>query len=164
MTESLRAALIDGRADLPPARIRPYATLLERQVRPWEVGTTLLAIFSVIAVSLAGVGLYAAFAHAVVLRKREIAIRIALGATPSAVRTLIFRDAALLTFAAATAGCLGAVIAGRSLQSLLYGIVAVDPVVLGGATAIMIAVALCATLLPARAAARCDPNALLQVE
>ena len=59
---------------------------------------------------------------------------------------------------------LGAVIAGRSLQSLLYGIVAVDPVVLGGATAIMIAVALCATLLPARAAARCDPNALLQVE
>lgn len=164
MTESLRAALTNGRADLPPARIRPYATLLERQVKSWQMGATLLALFSAMAVSVAGVGLYAAFAHAVVMRRREIAIRIAIGATPSAVRGLIFRDAALLTFAAAIAGCVGAVIAGRSLQSVLYGIVAADPVVLGGATAIMIAVALCATLLPARAAARCDPNALLQAE
>ena len=164
MRDALRRVLTGGRTDLPPARVRSYASVLERQVQPWRLGVTLLTIFSVLAVLLAAVGLYAAFAHAVVLRRREMAIRIAIGATPAAVRTLIFRDAALLTMGAAGLGCLGAFAAGRSIQSLLYGIVPADPLVLGGAAALMMLVAVLATLLPARSAARSDPNALLKAE
>jgi predicted permease len=164
LEDSLRRALTNGRSDLPPARVRSYASVLERQVQPWQLGATLLTIFSALAVLLAAVGLYAAFAHAVVLRRREMAIRIAIGATPGAVRTLIFRDAVLLTVAAAALGSLGAFLAGRSIQSLLYGIVPGDPVVLGGAAALMTLVAVSATLLPARTAARTDPNALLKAE
>lgn len=162
MEDALRRALTGGRADLPPARVRSYASVLQRQVRPWELGVTLLAIFSALAVLLAAAGLYAAFAHAVVLRRREMAIRIALGATPGAVRTLIFRDAALVTLSAAALGCSGAFLAARSLQSVLYGIVAGDPLVLGGAVVLMTMVAVAATVLPARTAARSDPNVLLK--
>jgi predicted permease len=161
---ALRQALTMARTDLPPARVRTYASLLERQVRPWQLGVTLLTLFSALAVLLAGVGLYASFAHAVVLRRREMAIRIAIGATPRAVRSLIFHDALMLTLAAAIAGCFAAVLAGRSLQSLLYGIVAADPIVLGGAAALMAAVAIAATLLPALSAARANPGELLKAE
>ncbi len=163
-SEALRRALTAGRSDLPPARVRAYASLLERQVRPWQLGVTLLSLFSALAVLLAAVGLYAAFAHAVVVRRREMAIRLAVGATPGAVGRLILRDAAALTVVAAAAGCLGAVVAGRALQTLLFGIVAADPVVLAGAALLMVAVAIAATLLPALSAARAKPSELLAVE
>ena len=107
-------------------------------------------------------GLYAAFAHAVVVRQREMAIRIAVGATPGAVRALMLRDAALITAVACAAGCLAGVLAGRSLQSVLYGIVPLDPVALGGAALLMFVVAAAATYLPARAASLADPNTLLR--
>ena len=162
--EALRRILTNGRSDLPPARVRTYASLLERQVQPWQLGVTLLSLFSALAVLLAAVGLYASFAHAVVVRRREMAIRIAVGATPANVRALILRDALTLTLAAAVAGCAAAALAGRSVQSMLYGIVAADPLVLGGAAALMAAVALAATMVPALAAARSNPNELLKAE
>lgn len=160
--ETLRRLLLNGRTDLPSARVRPYASLLERQVRPWRLGTTLLAIFGGLAIVIAAVGLYAAFAHAVVVRQREMAIRIAVGASPSAVRALVLRDACVLTLVACAAGGLAGVLAGRSLQSLLYGIAPLDPVALVGAALVMLLVAAAATYVPARAASLADPNALLR--
>jgi putative ABC transport system permease protein len=162
--DALARMVANGRADLPPVRVRTYASLLERQVRPWQLGVTLLTLFSTLAVLLAAIGLYASFAHAVVLRKREMAIRIAIGASPAAVRLLIFRDAVFLTLVAAAAGSVGALLAGRSLQSLLYGLVAADPLVLGGAAALMIGIAIASTCAPAFSAAASDPNALLRAE
>jgi predicted permease len=164
VADSLRRLLAGGRADLPSPRVRRYASTLEDQLRPWQLGTTLLTLFGTLAVVIAAVGLYAAFAHAVVLRKREMAIRIAIGASPPAVRSLILRDAMLLSAGAALAGCLGAVLAGRTLARALYGIVPADPMVLGGAAVLMMAVAAAATIRPARAAALADPASLLKAE
>jgi ABC-type antimicrobial peptide transport system permease subunit len=142
--------------------VRKYATLLDRQLRPWRLGSTLLALFSTLALAVAAVGLYAAFAHAVTMRRREIAIRMAVGATAATVRSLILRDAAILTTAGTIAGLLGALAAGRSLQSLLYGIVPADPIVLASVAIVMFAITALATALPARSASRTDPNALLR--
>lgn len=160
--ETLRRLLLNGRTDLPSARVRPYASLLERQVRPWRLGTTLLALFGGLAIVIAAVGLYAAFAHAVVVRQREMAIRIAVGASPSAVRALVLRDASVLTLLACALGGLAGVLAGRSLQSLLYGVAPLDPVALGGAALVMLLVSGAATYVPARAASLADPHALLR--
>jgi putative ABC transport system permease protein len=158
----VRRAVLSGRADLPYVRVRPYAALFERQIRPWRVGTTLLAIFSLLAVGIASVGLYAAFAHTVTQRKRELAIRLAIGASPGAVRTMIFQEVAGVTCAGAFAGAMAAILAGRALRSFLFGVAPVDLTVLGAAAALMLAVAAIATILPARAAARVEPNALLR--
>jgi predicted permease len=162
--DTLRQLLLNGRADLPSARVRAYESLLERQVRPWVLGTTLLTLFGGLAISIAAIGVYAAFAHAVVIRQREMAIRIAVGASPGAVRALVLRDAVVLTLLACAIGVLAGVLAGRTLQSRLYGIRPLDPVVLGGAVLVMLVVATAATFLPARAASRADPHALLKAE
>jgi putative ABC transport system permease protein len=158
----VRRAVVGDRVDLPFIRVRPYSELLERQMRPWSMGTTLLGLFSALALAVAAVGLYAAFAHAVAERRREMAIRIAVGAEPSAVLRMVLRDALVLTATGAALGCAAAVGSGRWIQSLLYGIEATDPRVLGAAAAAMLIVALAATIRPARTASKADPSQLLR--
>ncbi len=158
----VRRAVVGDRTDLPFVRVRPYSDLLERQMRPWSMGTTLLGVFSVLAVMVAAVGLYAAFAHAVAERRREMAIRMAVGATPGAVLRMVVRDALTLTTAGVGLGCAAAVGSGRWIQSLLYGTEPSDPMVLGAAAGAMLLVALLATMTPARAAAKVDPSQWLK--
>jgi putative ABC transport system permease protein len=158
----VRRIVTSGRADLPFVRVRPYADLLDRQMRPWRLGTVLLTLFSALAVIVGAVGLYAAFSHAVTIRRREMAIRIAIGSRPAGVTTLVLREAAVLAGAGVIGGWIAAVISGRWLQSLLFETSRTDPIVLGSAGALMLIVAMAATLLPARAAARADPASLLR--
>jgi putative ABC transport system permease protein len=160
----IRRIVMDGRTDLPTARVRPYAALFEQQARPWRLGSTLLTMFSALAIGTAAVGLYAAFAHAVTMRRREIAIRMAIGATAGSVKTMIVRDAAALTLIGTAGGLLAAFAAGRSLRSLLFGIAPADPIVLAGTAIAMLTVTVLAAALPARSAARTDPNTLLRAE
>ena len=77
------AQVLDGRADLPFVEVQPYADLLERQMRPWRLGTALLSLFGVLALSVAGIGLFAVFTHAIAERRREMAIRLALARGPT---------------------------------------------------------------------------------
>jgi putative ABC transport system permease protein len=160
----IRRLVVDGRRSLPYLQVRPYAQLLERQVHPWRLGVTLLGMFSVLAMAVAALGLYAAFAHAVTVRTREMAIRIAIGASPAKVVSMILGEAARLSTLGIVAGALGAVIGGRSLQSLLFGFVPGDPVVLTAAGFAMLLVVLTATCLPAWRASRVDPNAILRAQ
>jgi putative ABC transport system permease protein len=162
VTPAIRRAVTSGRADAPFVRVRSYEQLLERQMRPWRLGTALLGLFSALAVCVGAVGLYAAFAHAVTIRRREMTIRLALGSRPRGVIALVLREALVLAAAGIVGGCVAAAIGGRWLQSLLYDTSRVDPIVFGGAAAIMLAVAVAATLLPARSASRADPSALLR--
>jgi len=159
---AIRRVVAGTRTDLPFVRVRPYAQLLERQLRPWRLGTTLFALFSGLALAVGAMGLHAAFAHAVVLRRREMAIRLAIGARPRGVVVLVLREALTIAAAGVLCGWLGVLAGGRSLQALLYGTSAADPAILAGAAALMLAVAAAATLLPARAASRTDPAALLR--
>ena len=133
-------------------------------MRPWQLGTTLLIWFSALALGVAAIGLYAAFAHAVSERRREMAIRLAIGAKPSGVLTMVLREALALAGAGIVTGCIGAVIAGRWMQSLLFGTAAFDPLVLSSAALVMLVVAAGATWLPARAASKVEPRDLLRTE
>jgi putative ABC transport system permease protein len=160
----IRRLVVHGRPNLPYLQVRPYSQLLERQVQPWRLGTTLLGMFSALALAVAAIGLYAAFAHAVALRRREMAIRIAVGARPARVLTMILGEASRLAAYGIAVGIAGAVLAGHSLERLLFGIVPADPIVLGGAAAAMLLVVMAATTLPARRAAQADPNSLLRAE
>jgi predicted permease len=158
----VRRIVAGGRTDLPFVRVRAYEDLLERQMRPWRLGTALLALFSSLALGVGAVGLYAAFAHAVTIRRREMAIRIAIGSRPQGVTVLVLREAALLAGTGVIAGWICAIAAGRWLQAILFDTSRTDPIVLGSAGALMLIVAFAATLLPARAAARANPASLLR--
>jgi putative ABC transport system permease protein len=160
----IRRAVLDGRTDLPFVEVRPYTDLLEQQMRPWRLGAALLSLFGVLALSVAGIGLYAVFAHAIAERRREMAIRIAIGAQPGRVLGMILREAGRLAAVGVLCGCALAVVAGRSLQPMLVGTAPFDPIVLGTAGALMLIVAGLATFLPARTASRADPTALLRAE
>jgi predicted permease len=160
----VRRAVIGDRTDLPFVRVQPYTALLERQMRPWAMGARLLGLFSALAVLVAAMGLFAAFAHTVGERRREMAIRMAVGARPAAVLLMVLRDASLLASGGAMIGCLAAVGAGRWLESLLFGTKASDPLVLGAAASVMLLVAVLATLRPARSASKSDPSVLLRAQ
>ena len=160
----IRRAVLDGRADLPFVEVQPYADLLERQMRPWRLGTALLSLFGVLALSVAGIGLFAVFTHAIAERRHEMAIRLAIGARASQVVAMILSEVGRVAAVGVVSGCALAVVAGRGLQSLLVGTAPSDPMVLGGAAVLMLLVAALATYFPARAASRTDPTTLLRPE
>jgi predicted permease len=164
LVDPIRRLVVNGHGTLPYVRVRPYLESLERQVRPWRTGLTLLGMFSVLAIGVAAIGLYAAFAHAMTQRSREMAIRIAIGASPGAVMTMILREAARLALLGIAAGMVGAILGGRTLQSVLYGFVPADPLVLASAGVAMLIVIVAATLIPAARASRVDPNLILRAE
>jgi ABC-type antimicrobial peptide transport system permease subunit len=124
----------------------------------------LLAAASMIAMALGAVGLFGMCAYMVSLRRREIAIRLALGATPSDVRQLVGRQGAGVAMAGVVCGVAGALAATRVLAGLLFGVSPIDPLTLAGAAAAMFAVAAVATWLPARRAAGVDPAEALRAE
>ena len=164
LVDPIRRLVVNGRGTLPYLQVRPYLQSLERQVRPWRTGLTLLGMFSVLAIGVAAIGLYAAFAHAMTQRSREMAIRIAIGASPAAVFAMILREAFRLALVGIGAGLAGAILGGRTLQAVLYGFVPADPVVLASAAVAMSVVIVAATSTPAVRASRVDPNLILRAE
>jgi ABC-type antimicrobial peptide transport system permease subunit len=133
-------------------------------MRPWRLATTLLVLFSSLALLVAAVGLYAAFAHAVSERRAEMAIRLAIGARPIGILRMVLREALGVAAIGAVVGCAAAVVAGRWMGSLLFETAPSNPLVLGSAAVVMLIIALAATFLPARSASKADPNVLLRVQ
>jgi len=164
LTDAIRRLVVNGRDKLPYVEVEPYTQSLERQIRPWRMGISLLGMFSILSIGVAGIGLYAAFAHAIAQRSREMAIRVAIGASPIAVMSMVVTEAARLAAVGIGAGALGAILAGRTLESVLYGFVAADPIVLTAAASAMLLVVLVATAVPAVRAARVDANTVLRAE
>ncbi|HEY4216807.1 MAG TPA: ABC transporter permease [Gemmatimonadaceae bacterium] len=122
----------------------------------------LLAVASALALVLGAVGIYGTLAYTVSLREREIGVRIALGAQPSAVRRMIARDGVGLAAVGVAIGAGIAIGVTRFLQSLLYDVSPTDPVILGGTCVVLLFVALLASWIPARRAAALDPSAALR--
>lgn len=122
-----------------------------------------MAVFSALALGVAAMGLYAAFAHAVAERRREMAIRLAIGARPGGVLTMVLREASVMAGAGIATGAAIAILAGRWVQVLLFETAPSDPLLLASAAAVMLIVAFAATLWPARSASKADPNILLRV-
>jgi putative ABC transport system permease protein len=122
----------------------------------------LFAVFSVVALILASLGIYGVIACSVAERKKEIGIRIALGARPSEVRSMVLGQGLKLTLIGLAVGLIGAAAATKLMEGFLYGVRASDPITYVATCATFIAVAILASYLPARRAMRVDPMVALR--
>jgi len=130
----------------------------------WGFGARLAALFGVMALFLASLGIYAVKGHMVASRTPEIGIRKALGATHGGIMGMVFREGLALTLAGLFLGLLLALAVGRLIGSLLYGIQPADPVSIVMTVVLLGTASLLATYIPARRAARIDPMAALRCE
>ena len=129
-----------------------------------RMGAALLSIFGLLAIVLASLGLYGVVSYAAAQRTRELGIRMALGAPPSQVVKMVVWHGMGLVAVGVMVGLPLAALAARPLSSMLLGVGSFDPMAFGGVTALLFVVALMASLLPARRAARMDPLIALRVE
>ncbi len=134
-------------------------SLAIRRFQAW-----LLALFSLLAVLLAAVGIFGLMAQVVTRRTPEIGVRMALGATPGDVLRLVLRQGVVLSTIGALVGLAGAFALARALRSLLFGVGTADPVSYIGAALVMTLSVLLACALPAWRAARIDPTLALRRE
>jgi predicted permease len=136
----------------------------ETAVLPQLLAARLSGALASLAVVIAAVGIYGVTAYSVSRRRREIGIRVALGARPREVRRLVLREAASVAAAGLGAGLLGALAVTRLLRGLLIGVDPADPMVLSGVVLLLFSAVLAASWLPARRAARTDPMKALRTE
>lgn len=150
--------------NLPLDNVRPVDDLLADSVAQPRFYMTLLLLFAAVAVVLAAVGIFGVMSFAVAQRRREIGIRMALGAPHASVLRLVLRDGMIVTAAGISIGITAALALSRVMESLLYGVAATDAVALAGATVILAGTALVASCLPARRAASMDPLLALRAD
>jgi putative ABC transport system permease protein len=162
--DAIRRAVVAGSGDLPFLEVRPYATFQGPRLAHWLMGTRLLLLFGALALATAAVGIHAAFAHAVVERRHEIAVRLAVGASRQRIRLMMLREGTAVAGRGLLYGVVVAVLAGWVLRSMLVGLSSAGPLVIGLAGTLVLIVAILATWFPARTASRADPNALLRAE
>jgi len=150
--------------NVPVANIRTMDEVVAQATVRTRFTMMLLMTAAIVAIVLGAVGLYGAISYVVGLRTREIGIRIAVGADPAEIRRMVLGRGLLLALIGLLLGLAAAVIAGRVAVSQLYGVSTTDPITFGLASVIMVGVALLATYLPARRAARMDPLEALRYE
>jgi len=124
----------------------------------------MLGIAAAVAMILGAVGIYGVLSYLVTQRTSEIAVRMALGAERAGVRRMIVLQGARVTLVGVLVGVGGALAATRVLGTLLFGVQAIDAATFAGMSALMLAVALLASYLPARHASAVDPMRALRVE
>jgi putative ABC transport system permease protein len=150
--------------DLPMSNVRTLGEVVSASVAGRRFYMLLLAIFAVVAVSLAGIGIFGVMSYAVAQQTREIGIRMALGADRDSVVRMVLRQAALVIAIGVGAGLAAAAATGRAIEGLLFGLTPTDPVTLGAVALVLTGVALLACYLPARRATRIDPIQALRAE
>jgi predicted permease len=160
----LKNAILAVEPQIVFAEARPATEVVATTVAPTRIGAGLLGAFGALALLLAAVGLYGVVAYSVTLRTREIGVRMALGARPAEVLRLVLGQAGRLSLVGIAAGAALAAIVGRILDSLLYGVSALDPLAYAAAAALLLAVVVLASLGPALTAARVDPLRALRAD
>jgi putative ABC transport system permease protein len=153
---------IDPRATAWQAR--PLSDMLSASLAQRSFALKLLHGFAALALLLAGLGLYGVLAYTVTQRTREIGVRMALGARPAQALSLVARESAAVVGIGLLLGLPGALATARFFAGLLFGVGPLDPLALPAATLVLSAVALLATLAPARRAALVDPAVALRAE
>jgi predicted permease len=164
MEGAVRRAVWAQDPGLPVPEVLPVAARRATALAGPRLHALLLASFAAAALLLAAVGVYGVLAFAVAQRRREIAVRLALGAEPRQVLRMLMRRGLALAGIGAAIGLAGALALGQLMEGLLFETPAGDPVTLLAVPAVLAAVGLLATALPARRAARTDPMLALRQE
>ena len=151
-------------ATLPLAQMRTLEDVYATSMARTSFTLVLLAIAGAMALLLSVSGLYGVIAYAVSRRRREIGIRLALGASMAGIRWLFLRRGLVVVIAGVTIGVVGAVAVTQTMEALLYGVRPLDPITFAMVPLILAAVAALATDLPARRAAAVDPAETLRTE
>jgi predicted permease len=146
------------------ARVRTLDDVFASSLARQRFSLILLAAFAASALLLALVGLYGVIALSVGQRRRELGVRIALGARPGDVISLVLREGARVAAVGVAGGLVVAAGASRVMRGMLYGVSAVDPFVYAAAAGVVVVVALAASWLPARGATRIDPVLALRAD
>jgi ABC-type antimicrobial peptide transport system permease subunit len=155
------------------ARLDPEVPILDLATLDQKIRADILfertlartaAILGIVALVLASMGLYGVTAYSVAIRKREIAVRMALGARADRVLAMVLRQALAVVIAGSVFGGLVSIGAGLVIQAQVFGVAGVDVWTLAGSAALLAVAMLLASILPARRAARLDPNVVLREE
>jgi putative ABC transport system permease protein len=165
---SLAAELRGIVADVDPGvvvfDIETMEARLDRTVTAERFWMRALGIFATLALVLAVVGIYGVVSYAVAQRTHEIGVRMALGAQRTDVLGMVIRQGMVMTAGGVIVGVLGAVAATRLLSSRLYGVEATDPATFATVSLVLVGIALLASYVPARRAARVDPLIAIRSE
>ncbi|HEY0762885.1 MAG TPA: ABC transporter permease [Pyrinomonadaceae bacterium] len=162
--QSLREQVHAVDRDLPVFGETSMSKVAAESVSRRKFAMQLVGLFGVLALLLAGVGIYGVIAYSVTQRTREIGIRVALGATRSAILRWVLKQGMILTIAGVVVGLIGAIALTRLLRSLLFGVGPTDIVTYGVLAAVLTVVALIACYVPARRATKVDPLVALRNE
>jgi len=149
---------------LPLANLKRLAALVDASLAERRFTMLVLLTFAAIAVALSVIGVYSVLAYLVAQRRREIGLRMAIGASPSDVVWLFVREGAVLTLVGLGTGLVGALAAGRWISALLFGVTPADTATLTSVVCALAGAAAYATYVPARRAAGVDPSDALKVE
>jgi putative ABC transport system permease protein len=164
LTAQLKRALWKVDPLIPVTRVRTMDEIMASSLGERRFNALLIGVFAAVAVMLAAVGLYGVIAYLVQQRTREIGVRMALGAQRHHVLNLIMRHGVALSAAGIGLGVGAAFAASRVLTALLHGVEPTDPPTFISVIVLLFSVAVAASYLPARRAARLDPNVALRHE
>jgi putative ABC transport system permease protein len=164
LVSGLTAAVRAVDPELPLANVRTMEDVVDATLARPRLVAVLLTVFAVMALVLAGVGVYGVMAYAVTERTHEIGVRMALGATPDSVLRLVIGQAFRLVALGVAVGLVAAVALTRVLTSLLFNTDARDPLTLAGTAMVLMVVAVAAAAVPAVRGTRIAPVQALRVQ
>jgi predicted permease len=158
---SARAIVRQLRPDVP-VTLQTIETIVSDSVSDRRFVLVLVGVFGVTALGLATLGVYSVISYLVTQRRQELGVRIALGAQSGDVLRLVLRQGAVLAVSGIAVGTVAALYLTRLLKGLVYGVSTTDPIAFGGVVALLVAVALVASFVPARRATQVDPMSVLR--
>jgi putative ABC transport system permease protein len=164
LASAVRGAIAAVNKDQAVFNVRTMEEIVAQSVAPRRFSMLLLAVFAVIALGLASIGIYGMMSYAVAQRRREIGVRMALGAQSSNVLRLVIGQGMKLVLCGVVLGLIASVALTRTIESLLFGVSATDPLTFAAIALLLALVALAACWLPARRAMKVNPIEALRCE